>query len=265
MKNPENNHELNKDRLDMLKESFQAALGQQDLFANIIDFFPYPIEVFTRDGTTVMVNRALLDEFGIPSRDMIIGKYNIFKDPEVEKTGLLSIAKEIFEGKGPYTVTDIKAPIEAIRERYHSGSTDIDAMYQDITGFPIFDGEGTVSHVVIMFITRRIYKGKVSIAKAAEYIENHWDREFDLNETAKAAGLSLYHFSRVFKSNMGMTPKSYYIKIKIEHLMKKLRDLDFTVKEAFDACGMTYTGQSFAVFKKHVGVTPGEYREKTKK
>jgi hypothetical protein len=191
MKNSENNHEFNQARLGILQASFAAVLEQKDLFSNIVDFFPYGIEVFAKDGTTVMINRVFLNEFDIPDRDMVIGKYNIFTDPEIEKAGLTDIVKSLFEGKRKtLTKTDIKVPLKAISEVYQTGDSDVVAIYQDATGFPIFDEAGDVSHVVIMFITRRIYRGKVSIAKAAEYMENNWDKEYDLSETAKAAGLS---------------------------------------------------------------------------
>lgn len=76
MKISGNNYEFNQDRLDMLQASFGAVLEQKDLFSNIIDFFPYHIEVFARDGTTVMINRTMLDEFDIQDKAMVIGKYN---------------------------------------------------------------------------------------------------------------------------------------------------------------------------------------------
>ena len=65
MENPENNHELSKDRINMLQAS---------------------------------INRAFLNDFDIPSRDMVVGKYNIFRDPEVEKMGTLQVIREIFAG-----------------------------------------------------------------------------------------------------------------------------------------------------------------------
>lgn len=257
-------HDSKQDRLNMLQASFEAVLGEEELFSKIIDFFPYPIEVFARDGTAVMVNRAMLTEFGVPSQDMIIGKYNIFQDPEIDKNGLSDLVKEVFNGQ-TRTVTNIKVPLKSIQERYTIENLDIESMYQDATGFPIRNEQGEVSHVAVIFITRRIYKGKVSIANAIEYLEKNWDQEYNLSETAKAAGLSTYHFSRVFKIDVGMTPYSYYRKLKMEHLMEKLRDTNLTVKEAFNVCGLEYNGHSFSVFKKHVGVTPLKYREMTVK
>lgn len=262
MGNIKNARNSKQEKLNMLQVSFQAVLGQEDLFSKIIEFFPYPIEVYTRDGTVVMVNRAMLAEFGVPSKDVIIGKYNIFKDPDIGKSGLTELVKDVFRGK-THTVTDIKVPLQSIRARYQIQNFDVDFMYQDATGFPIRDERGEVSHVAVLLITRRVYKGKVSIVRAIEYLENNWDKEYNLNKAAKAAGLSPYHFSRVFKSDVGITPYNYYRKLKVEHLMEKLRDTNMTVKEAFHACGLEYCGHSFHVFKKHVGVTPLKYREMT--
>lgn len=246
------------ERLNML----QAVMGQEELFSKIIEFFPYPIEVYMRDGTAVMVNRAMLAEFGVTSKDAIIGKYNIFKDPDISKSGLTDLVKDVFSGKTG-TVKDIKVPLQSIRERYQLQNGAADFMYQDATGFPIRDERGEVSHVVVLLITRRIYKGKVSILRAIEYLENNWDQEYNLNEAAKAAFLSTPHFSRVFKSEVGITPYNYYRKLKVEHLMEKLRDTNMTVKEAFNACGLRYSGHSISLFKNHVGVTPLKYRKMT--
>jgi AraC-like DNA-binding protein len=260
----ENKRGSKQNRLNMLQTSFEAVLEQEELFSKIIDFFPYPIEVFARDGTAIMVNRAMLAEFGIPDKDLIIGKYNIFQDPDIEKSGLTALVKEVFNGR-THTVTDIQVPLESIRKRYKIEDLKIDCMYQDATGFPIRDEQGEVSYVAVLLITRRVYKGRISIVRALEYLENNWDKEYNLNEAAKAAGLSPHHFARVFKSDVGTTPYSYYLKLKIEHLMEKLRDTNLTVKEAFEACGLEYTGHSFGIFKKYVGVTPRQYREITVK
>lgn len=254
--------DLRQDKINMLQASFQAVLEQEDLFSKIIDFFPYPIQVYGRDGTTVMVNRAMLQELEISGKDMVIGKYNIFKDPEREKSALLELVEEVFDGK-THAVTDIKMPVKSIRQAYQMENPNIYSMYQDVTVFPIPDEKGEVSHVAVLLITKRIYKGKINIARAIEYLENNWDKKYNLNEAAKAAGLSPCHFSRVFKSDVGVTPHTYYIKLKMEHLMEKLRDTNLTVKEAFYACGLEYTGYYFGVFKKHTGVTPLQYREIT--
>ena len=253
-------NDLNQNGLNMIQMSLNNSLSQGELFYNIIDFFPYPIEVYARDGTIMMVNRAMLREFDVPGKDMIIGKYNIFKDPEMEKAGLSDLVRDIFDGK-THMAADIKVPFKSIRKSFKTGSSDIYARYQDAIAFPILDKAGTISNVGVLFITRRIYKGNPGIARAVEYLEDNWNKAYNLKEMAKAASLSPYHFSRVFKNDTGLTPYNYYMKIKIEHLTKMLCDENYTIREVFNACGMPYSGHSFSIFKKYVGVTPRQYRK----
>ncbi len=259
-RNIDENLDAVQNRLDKLQESFQAVLDREDLFSKIIEFFPYPIEVYSSDGTTVMVNDAVLTEFGVPSKDMIIGKYNIFEDPSIAEYGLLDLIKKVFEG-GTACQTDLKVPLQAIRENYNIDNYDIDAMYQDATAFPIKDSNGDVSHVVMILITRRIYRGKESIINAMEYMKNNWQNDFNLNKLAGVANLSPYHFSRLFKNEIGITPYNYYMNIKIDKLKHNLCDANLSIAEAFSACGVDYHGHFADVFKKSVGVTPSKYRE----
>jgi AraC-like DNA-binding protein len=268
MSDSKGKYNVDQERLQMMQASFQAILDQEDLFSNIIDHFPHGIEVFAKDGTTVMVNQAMIRDMNIPdiSKDMVVGKYNIFSDPAAEETGYMPVIKEIFQGKlAFYTAKEVPMPIKTIRDYYNTGPGEIEAMYQDITLFPIFNEAGEVTHVVGLFVNTRVYKGKVSIAKGREYIENNWNKEFSLDQAAKAANLSPFHFSRLFKSETGMAPKGYHTKVKIDHLTEKLLDMNLNVKEVFDACGVEYTGYSFGAFKKHVGVTPSEFRARIKK
>ncbi len=44
----------------------------------MIECFPYPIQIYAPDGTSVLVNKAMLAEFHVISQDMVVGKYNIF-------------------------------------------------------------------------------------------------------------------------------------------------------------------------------------------
>jgi len=252
--------DINQNSPDIFQMSLEASLDQGELFHNIIDFLPYPIEVYARDGTMVMVNREMLLEFDVPDKDILIGKYNIFNDTETEKSGLSTLVRDIFDGK-TRAVTDIKVPVKSVRKSYKTGKSDIYAMYQDAVAFPIFDRAGNVLYVGVLFITRRIYKGNPGIARAVKYLEDNWNKLYSLEETAKAANLSPYHFSRVFKNNTGLTPYDYYMKIKIKRLTEMLRDGNNTIREVFHACGMPYSGHSFSVFKKYVGVTPKQYRK----
>ncbi|HRU41598.1 MAG TPA: AraC family transcriptional regulator, partial [Candidatus Diapherotrites archaeon] len=156
---------------------------------------------------------------------------------------------------------DVRVPLEDIAERYDIKDLDVEALYQDITVFPILDDMNRVAFVVALMINRRVYRGKDEIEKAKEYLENHWMDKFDANETAKTACLSKAHFSKLFKKHTGVTPYEYYINYKISKLKEKLLDANLSVAQAFAACNMDYNGHSAKLFKEKVGVSPSEYRK----
>ena len=248
------------DRQNDIIESFQSLFEKEELLARVIECFPYPIQIYAPDGTSVLVNKAMLAEYHVISPDMIVGKYNIFKDPDVIATGKLNELKRAFNGQTVF-FTDVKVPLEGIAERYGIEDLDVEAVYQDITLFPILDDEKRVIYVAAFLINRRVYRGKDEIEKAKEYIENHWLDKFNLKETAKAACLSKSHFTKLFKEHTGVTPHEYYINYKISKLKEKLLDTNLSIAQAFAACNMDYNGHSARLFKERVGVTPSVYRK----
>ena len=45
----------------------------------LFEAFPYPLQIFSRDGTAIMINDAALEMIGIKSRESHIGKYNVLR------------------------------------------------------------------------------------------------------------------------------------------------------------------------------------------
>jgi len=241
-------------------ESFKSVFGDEELLAKVIDFFPYPILIYSPDGTAVMVNQAMLKEFCIPGLDEVIGKFNVLEEHFIVKAGIINEVKRAFKGE-TIILPDIKVPLEDIIELHNLPDFDVEAVYQDITFFPIKDNDNKVSFIVVLLINRRVYRGKEEITRAKEYIENHWLDAFDINETAKAADLSRTHLTRLFKKHTGMTPHDYYINYKMNKIKEKLSDSNLSISQAFAACGVDYNGHFAKVFKERVGVSPSQYRK----
>jgi AraC-like DNA-binding protein len=103
---------------------------------------------------------------------------------------------------------------------------------------------------------------QTQIRLACEYLANHYQNAaLKLNDIAKTAGLSTYHFSRLFRRVTGMSPIAYLTDIRIgraKQLLKttKLRLIDIALEVGFQS-----ENQLCYHFKKLTGMTAGDFRK----
>lgn len=245
-----------------VREAAGSLAGNAGMLSKIIDFFPYPIQVYFPDGTMALVNEAALRLMHIPSKEQLIGKFNVLRDPVIDRWGK-DVRKRIARSFRGETVRfqDLEIPLQGIIHRFESDELCLDNSFQNITCFPIFDDENQLAYVVHVFVTSRLYSGRDEMVRAKEYMESHWLEDFDLDKVARAANLSRYHFSRLFKRYASTTPYGYYQAVKINRLKEKLRDKNLSVGAAFSACGLAYNGHYARLFREKVGMTPSQYRK----
>ncbi len=252
----------NTQRVNGTGETSKKLNENEEMFSKIIEFFPYPIQVYTPDGTLILTNEACLRVMHLPSKEQIIGKFNVLADPIIKAWGngvCEQIAKS-FEGE-TVLFHDLQMPIQGIINRFETNELCFDSSFQNITCFPVYDENSKLVFVVHMFVTSKLYNGRQEMVKAKEYIEAHWLEDFDLNKAALSVNLSRHHFSRLFKRYTSMTPFSYYQEIKINRLKEKLCDSKLSISEAFSVCGVDYNGNYARLFKEKVGMTPSQYRK----
>jgi AraC family transcriptional regulator of adaptative response/methylated-DNA-[protein]-cysteine methyltransferase len=101
------------------------------------------------------------------------------------------------------------------------------------------------------------YADRVSEAcrtiKNAEQIPN-------LDSLAKSAGMSRFHFHRVFTKIAGLTPKAYATAHRAERMRSQLHKND-NVTEAIYASGYNSNDRFYAESKQMLGMTPKSYHE----
>jgi hypothetical protein len=75
------------------------SLSEEELRAKAIESLPYPIHVYAADGTSVLVNEAILIEYHASDPSVVVGQYNVLSDPAVIATGQLHELRRAFQGE----------------------------------------------------------------------------------------------------------------------------------------------------------------------
>ena len=101
------------------------------------------------------------------------------------------------------------------------------------------------------------------IEKAKRYIDACYNTDISLEGTAEAIGVSRFYLSRLFKTRLGMNYSTYLTERRVQMaalLMKSQKEL--TNREIAERVGFRDPDYFGKVFKKQIGCTVSEYREK---
>ena len=98
-----------------------------------------------------------------------------------------------------------------------------------------------------------------SIQRALTYLRAHCMREVTLQELAAAAGLSKFHFVRLFSAVVGITPHRYQLLLRIAGARALLRQGE-EIADVAQHTGFFDQSHFTACFRDVVGVTPGRYQ-----
>ncbi|WP_319563038.1 AraC family transcriptional regulator [Marispirochaeta sp.] len=104
-----------------------------------------------------------------------------------------------------------------------------------------------------------------AIEEVLTYISMHIEQPLSVEDLARQANLSPYYFSRLFKQSTGFPPHEYMLNHRVANAKYLLRTTDFPIKKVASCCGFS-TASSFCTnFKKRVGSSPLQYREREKR
>jgi AraC family transcriptional regulator, regulatory protein of adaptative response / methylated-DNA-[protein]-cysteine methyltransferase len=99
------------------------------------------------------------------------------------------------------------------------------------------------------------------IERAIYYVENHSQRQPELNEIAAAVGLSEYHFQRLFTRWAGISPKRFLQFVTKENA-KMLLDRSENLLDTTYQVGLSSLGRLHDLFVTTEAVTPGQYKSR---
>jgi len=102
----------------------------------------------------------------------------------------------------------------------------------------------------------------VHLRRARDHIDRHYAEPVDLDTLAGIAGVSKYHFLRLFRTTYGRTPAAYLSERRIERAQDLLRTTNLTVTEVCIAVGFASLGSFSSRFSAVTGETPSEFQKR---
>jgi AraC-like DNA-binding protein len=98
------------------------------------------------------------------------------------------------------------------------------------------------------------------LLRAKDLVDARYAEPLNVDDLAKAAGLSPAHFSREFRATFGESPHGYLLTRRLERAAALLRTTDRSVAEICFDVGLRSVGSFTTSFTRTYGVSPMAYR-----
>jgi AraC-like DNA-binding protein len=97
--------------------------------------------------------------------------------------------------------------------------------------------------------------------EAALWIDAHSHRQIDLEDAAGQAGISPFHFLRLFSGVLGVTPHQYLVRSRLRHAARRLADDDSPITDIAYDVGFGDLSNFVRTFHRAAGASPLRFRQ----
>ena len=108
-----------------------------------------------------------------------------------------------------------------------------------------------------------IYEGGLphrQLQMVLDYIDAHLDSDITLVILARLLDMSQFHFSRLFKQSIGLSPHQYLLQQRVERAKQLLKQTDRLILDIALDCGFNSHSHLSKQFRQFTGMTPKAYR-----
>ncbi|MBI1245822.1 MAG: helix-turn-helix domain-containing protein [Alphaproteobacteria bacterium] len=101
--------------------------------------------------------------------------------------------------------------------------------------------------------------------ETALWIDANAEKAIDLAAAADMAGLSAFHFLRVFRRTLGVTPHQYLVRARLRRAARALVADDQAVTDIAYDCGFADLSNFVRSFRRAAGMSPREFRRSARR
>lgn len=141
----------------------------------------------------------------------------------------------------------------------------------EVLDFDVFDKMNSAENIYHWFLNHffklfhcfeidaAAYSPRVN--KIMDYIQKNYQTDISLETIASTFWIHKVYLAKIFKQETGKSVNEYIRQIRIEKAKELLIKENIRISEIVTATGFNSPQSFYTIFKKHVGMSPGEYRE----
>lgn len=100
------------------------------------------------------------------------------------------------------------------------------------------------------------------LAPVVDYIHAHLAERVTLEDLARVAGVSVSHFTRVFRASTGRSPHQYVLHERLDRARRALLSTGAPIAQIAEASGFADQSHLTRTMRRHLGLTPSELRSR---
>ncbi len=238
-----------------LRASFFQSMSPATQLGTVLDHLP-DVAFFAKDRAFRLVagNRNFWERLGCRSESDLVGKtdFDLFP-PHLAEHFRRDDAEVMESGRAKLRIIELFFNRQGLPDWYFTNK------------FPVFGHGGEVVGVMgtVQSYERRraAMTPHVQLDRAVTWLREHFREPVAVTELAKIAGMSLRQFNRRFREAFGTNPRDFLVKTRVQAACEALRTTETSIAEIAVDLGF-YDQSSFTQhFRRHMGVTPLQYRK----
>lgn len=238
---------------------------------------PYVAAPGAHDAVEIALVESGVVQYEIAGNETIVREGHVFVVPRgvVHRTSFLTPVRaialwlgadfvaEVGDAMGPMTPALAAGRATASTTRVRAL---LDLLVDEVNGGAAGHARAAeaLSESVVIEVLRHAPRGERGVRdprvmQAIAQMNEAFDEPLGIDDLAKTARMSRFHFSRLFRDEIGQAPYQYLLRVRVAKAAEMLRGGHCSVTEAALACGFTDLSRFARTFKKHTGKSPSTF------